>query len=193
MLNEWRYKCNRNSHKDDHRMGRNGHRKLGGEHREERKLATYLVLLYICSHSEPCSTPCPHQVHLSGDDDSGREKAKDHQLCICGSSMERGGWSALDTLLLKVAMIKGSHGSGLVCVLDMSFTPSLSRENFNKKRYILSWNAKLFFVAGCCRWLVSDLIHLHLIGFYEFKKLSMIYIIFFYMKMIIFILRMTQL
>lgn len=75
-------------------------------------------------------------------------------------------------------MIKGSHGSGLVCVLEMSFTPSLSRESFNKKRYILSWNAKLFFVADCCRWLVSDLIHLHLTGFCEFKKLSMIYIIF---------------
>ena len=43
-------------------MGRNGHRKLGGEDREGRKLATYLVLLYICSHSEPCSTPCPHQA-----------------------------------------------------------------------------------------------------------------------------------
>ena len=54
MLNEWRYKCNRSSQEDDHRMGRNGHRKLCGEDREGRKLASYLVLLYISSHSEPC-------------------------------------------------------------------------------------------------------------------------------------------
>lgn len=35
-----------------------------GEDRDGKKLATYLVLLHTPSHSEPCSIPCPGQIHL---------------------------------------------------------------------------------------------------------------------------------
>lgn len=61
--------------KMDHRMGRMVTENFVVK-TERKEITSYLRLLYISSHSEPCSTPCPYQVHLSGDDDSGREKGK---------------------------------------------------------------------------------------------------------------------